>query len=68
VTAPDTPDIAENPSYYRAAYFWLGNMAENGDGVDRNFEIAMEWYRLGAAWGNASCTKALDRLRNEQSR
>jgi TPR repeat protein len=63
VRNPDTPDIAENPSYYRAAYYWLGNMAEEGNGIERDLEIAEQWYRLGAGWDSALCDKALDRLR-----
>ena len=65
VKTANTPDIAENPSYSRTAYYWLGNMSEKGNGVERTLEIAKEWYRLGAASDNASCTEALDRLRGE---
>jgi hypothetical protein len=49
VRNPDSADIAENPSYY-----WLGNMAEEGNGVEGDLEIAAEWYRLGAGWATPS--------------
>lgn len=33
VGGPDTPEVTDNPSYRGTAYYWLGYMTENGEGV-----------------------------------
>lgn len=67
VCRSDTPEIAENPSYRGTACYWLGHMAENGEGVSRDLRAAERWYKKGAACGQNSCIKALERLRSKLS-
>lgn len=47
---------------YVFAYFWLGNLYRNGNGVDRDMAKAREWFEKGAAAGNEGCTLALTTL------
>lgn len=57
---PDRPDAPENLSYRGTAYYCLGRMAENGEGVKRDLRAAKQFYSRGAACGDANC-KAADR-------
>jgi uncharacterized protein len=68
VERPDTCDAAEQPSYRRTAYFYMGSMAKNGQGISPSLEIAKKWYRLGAALGDSDCVNELTRLRRRGPR
>jgi TPR repeat protein len=61
---PDTPEIADNPSYRGTACYWLGHMTENGEGTKRDLRAAKRWYTQGAACGQSNCVEALARLRS----
>lgn len=63
VSGPDTPDIREEISYRGTAFYWLGYMAEHGEGVRRDLRTAKRWYRRGAACGQSNCIEAVARLR-----
>jgi TPR repeat protein len=63
VNRADTPEIAGSPSYLGSAYYWLGYMAEHGEGTKRDLRAAKRWYALGAACKQANCIDALARLR-----
>ena len=62
VNRPDTPEIADNPSYRGTACYWLGYMTERGEGVKRDLRAAKRWYAQGAACGQTNCIEALKRL------
>lgn len=62
---PDTPEIAENLSYRGTASYWLGYMAENGEGINRDLRAAKRWDSRGAACGQANCIAAVARLRSK---
>ena len=62
VNRPDTPEIADNPSYRGTACYWLGHMAENGEGTKRDLRAAKRWYAQGAPCGQSNCVEALNRL------
>ena len=64
VGGPDTPEIATNLSYRQSAYYWLGYMAEHGEGTRRDLKVANRWYKLGAALDQPGCAEAIIRLRN----
>lgn len=66
VSGPDTPDIAEEKSYRGTAYFRLGEMAEKGEGVERDLRAARRWYSRGAACGQSHCVEATARLRTQK--
>jgi TPR repeat protein len=63
VNRADTPEIAGSPSYRGSAYYWLGYMAEHGEGTKRDLRAAKRWYTLGAAYEQSNCIDALARLR-----
>src|ERR1700723_130884 len=65
VNRPDTPEIAESPSYFGSAYYWLGYMTEKGEGTRRDLRAAKRWYSRGAGSGQTNCIEALARLRSE---
>ena len=65
VRGPDCPEAAENLSYAGTAFYWLGYMAENGEGVERDLRAAKRWYKRGEACGQSNCISALDRLRSK---
>jgi TPR repeat protein len=62
---PDTPDTPENISYRGTAYYWLGSIAEKGEGVERDLRTAKRWYSRGAACGQTNCIEAMSRLRSK---
>src|SRR6185437_5146588 len=62
VNNPDTPSVKPEPSYPGSAYYWLGYMAENGEGIPRDLHVARRWYRRGADLEISACVKALERL------
>jgi len=62
VSRPDTPEIADNPSYRGTAYYWLGYMTERGEGVKRDSRAAKRWYQKGAACNQPHCLEAIKRL------
>jgi TPR repeat protein len=64
VNHPDTPEIAESPSYRGSAYYWLGYMTENGEGTKRDLQAAKRWYSRGVSSGESNCIEALARLRS----
>jgi TPR repeat protein len=68
VNRPDTPEIAESPSYHGSAYYWLGYMAENGEGTKRDLRAAKRWYTRGAVCEQSNCIDALARLRPDTTR
>ena len=63
VSSPDTPVIGENLSYRGTAYYWLGHMAEHGEGVKQDQRAAKNWYSKGAECGQTQCIEALARVR-----
>jgi TPR repeat protein len=63
VSNPDTPDTEENLSYRGTAYYWLGFMAEHGEGVEQDLRAAKDWYKRGAACGQKLCIEAVSRIR-----
>lgn len=65
LSGPDTPEVADNPSYRGTAYYWLGYMTENGEGVKRDLRAAKKWYSRGAACDQSKCIEALSRLRSK---
>jgi uncharacterized protein len=65
VSRHDTPDARENPSYRGSAYYWLGYMAEHGEGVEQNLRDAKRWYSRGAACRQFGCIKAMNRLQSK---
>jgi len=67
VRGPDTPDVAENLSYRGTAYYWLGYMAENGEGVKRDLRSAKRWYGRGVACDQSNCIEAMSRLRSRSA-
>jgi uncharacterized protein len=68
IERPDTPEIADNPSYRASAFFWLGYMTEHGEGTEMDLRQARKWYKQGAACGQQSCVTALARLRSRSNR
>ena len=48
---------------YAAAQYYLGNCYENGIGVSKDGEKAVEWYTKAANQGDANAQKALERLK-----
>jgi uncharacterized protein len=64
VNEPDTPAVKEEISYHGTAYYWLGYMAEHGEGVEPDVQLARRWYRRGAACKQSNCVEALTRLRS----
>jgi uncharacterized protein len=68
VNRPDTPEIAESLSYRGTAYYWLGYMAENGEGTKHDLRAAKRWFSRGAACGQSNCIEALARLRSISKR
>ena len=63
VSRPGTPSAEEPPSYRGTACYWLGQMEEHGEGVERDLRSARKWYAKGAACGNSGCIEAVARLR-----
>jgi TPR repeat protein len=68
VAGSDTPDIGEEISYRGSAFYWLGYMAERGEGIERNLRAAKRWYGRGAACGESNCIEAVARLRPSAAR
>lgn len=68
VNRADTPEIAGSPSYHGSAYYWLGYMAEHGEGTKRDLRAAKRWDALGAACEQSSCIDAIARLRTGTTR
>lgn len=63
VNSPDTGvTVAQNNSYHRTAYYWLGHMTEKGEGTKSNLLAAKRWFARGAALEDSSCIAALARL------
>ena len=44
------------------AMSWMGCCYENGQGVTKDLQEAIKWYKLGAKNGNEDSKKALERL------
>lgn len=65
ISGPDTPEVTDNLSYRGTAYYWLGYMTENGEGVKRDLRAAKRWYSRGAACDQSKCIEALTRLRSK---
>ena len=59
VNRADTPEIVGSPSYHGSAYYWLGYMAEHGEGTKRDLRAAKRWYALGATGQQSNCIDAL---------
>jgi TPR repeat protein len=69
VNSPDTGvTVAQNNSYERTAFFWLGSMIEKGEGTKRDLRAALRWYKREADLGESSCVAALARLRPARKR
>ena len=69
VNSPDTGvAVAQNNSYERTAFFWLGSMTEKGESTKRDLRAALRWYKRGADLGESSCVAALARLRPARKR
>ena len=65
VSGPDTPEVPDNLSYRGTAYYWLGYMAENGEGTKRDLRAAKRWYKRGADCGQSNCVEAISRLQGK---
>lgn len=61
VNSPENNEVVHNSTYSGTAYYWLGYMAEKGEGVKRSLRAARIWYR-GAACGQSDCLEASVRL------
>jgi len=68
VSGAETPESAENLSYRGTAYYCLGYMTENGEGVKRDLRAAKRWYSKGAACGQSNCVAALTRLSSKATK
>jgi TPR repeat protein len=62
VSGPDTPEARENLSYRGTAYYWLGYMAEHGEGTKRDIRAAKRWYKRGVECEQSGCVEAISRL------
>lgn len=50
---------------YVPAYLWIGNLYRQGQGVQRDLDMARAWYEKGLSEGNTGCSLALESLKQE---
>jgi uncharacterized protein len=51
-----------------AAEYFIGKMYENGTGVGKNLNTAVEWYKEAAEHGNHDAAAKLQQLQAEKHR
>ncbi len=52
---------------FMPAYLWLAALYKNGTGVEKNPEMARQWYEKGIAAGSRECAEALKQLQKGEN-